>query len=229
MFLSNLNRFLTGIAEFCGVSPSTILRLRMRARTLFLLPRYRYQKNLQLLHDALSHTGFGDRYWISFGLLLGWARDGHPIPWDFRDADFVYATSDHDLFLEQAKPALLAAGFELLRTWTNNSGMITEHVFYRDKARFEFFEMYEDAEGSYYFSYGKHQGSWCEMVCRLPNHGLESIGYLGRIWMKPDNHAEYLERVYGNWRVPRPDHDYAEDDKNICKIEAYDEAAIGTA
>jgi hypothetical protein len=161
-------------------------------------------------------------------LLLGWARDRRPIPWDFRDADFVYAASDRDLFLKDALPQLLAAGFELLREWKNNEGTVTEYVLYKDKAQYEFWEMYEDAVGYYYYSHGEFQGAWREMICRLPRHGVETIHYLGRTWLKPTEHEEYLKSVYGDWWVPRPDYIYVHDDRNVSETHAYEHAVNDT-
>lgn len=222
MIIRALNLFLTRLARLLGVREARIRALRRRARTFFLLPRYRYRRNLRLVNDALGRTRFADRYWITFGLLLGWARDRRPIPWDFRDADFAFADSDQELFPKVAVPALLAAGFELLAERTNNAGVTTEYVFYKDKARFEFWVMFADEEGIHYFNYGERRGIECEMLCRLPAHGVEPIDYLGRTWLKPCSHEEYLARVYGDWRVPKPDYDYAEDDENVVEAYAYD-------
>ena len=80
-------------------------------------------EGLRLLHDVLAPTPFADRFWMWGGLLLGWARDGAPIPGD-ADADFAYAAADDDL-LVATMPLLRAHGFREWFTFRTGTGPAT--------------------------------------------------------------------------------------------------------
>ena len=67
-------------------------------------------RDLRRLHDVLAATGFGGRYAVCGGMLLGWAREGRLLLDDVRDADFVFDAGDAPAFAA-AVPMLARAGF----------------------------------------------------------------------------------------------------------------------
>lgn len=165
----------------------------------------RFQRDLRRLHDVLETTPLAGRYWLRGGLLLGWAREGMVLAHDSKDADFGYLQVDRARLLE-ALPALLNAGFKPGNILRNNAGEATEYRVLRKGAQFEFFEMTEVEEEFEYFLYATDPPT--QVRCRLPRHGLEVISFLDRQWCKPDRHEEQLDVMYGQWRIPDPEHNY---------------------
>ncbi len=173
--------------------------------------RRQFTEDLQLLNDVLAGTAMGHRYWVWGGMLLGWAREGRLIPSDTGDADFFYRAAD-DHHLDDAMPALLAAGFRPWFSFWNNDGERTERVLIRRGALFEFFRL-DDVDGSAerYHLYGTGPGGPCQMVAHLAQQDLESFDFLGRTWLKPVDHEKLFELNYGDWRTPDPGWSYLDD------------------
>jgi hypothetical protein len=89
----------------------------------------------------------------------------------------------------------------------SNTGDPVEYTFTKDGAKFEFFE-HEDAGATVRCRYfGGTWGSvdWVERVSAVPAFRLTPMSFLGRTWLKPDDHDRFLTAVYGPWRVPDPD------------------------
>ncbi len=173
---------------------------------------YKFKKNLKLLNDVLATTELSDKYFLWGGLLLGWAREGRILPWD-TDADFFYSSKDRDKFLISID-CLIQAGFKLKERFINNEGRITEYVFFKDDIKFEFFEFDKQEDTLHYWLYAPDLA--LEMVGILPWNGeMATIYFLGRTWLKPDDHDTFLTANYGDWRTPNPDYDYVEDEKSI--------------
>ncbi len=178
--------------------------------------KHLFRENLLLLHDVLAKTAFSNKYWVTFGLLIGWARERRVLSWDYKDADFAYLTEDRDLFPEVID-ALTGAGFKLGVKFINNAKLITEYRFFKDDAHFEFFEMYPQNDMLHYFTYGFYRGENTEMKCAVPKHYLSKFEFLDRVWLKPADHDSYLTVIYGDWRTPKRNYDYTEDDQNIIE------------
>jgi len=192
------------------VIKNTLKRLRF-------FQRRRYRKNLILLHDVLESTRFAKRFWITNGLLLGWARNRRIIPWDFDDADFGYFPEDRDKFIE-VQANLTDAGFELKTINHKPHDIVHRYVFVKDNTRFEFFEMKKKGTKINYTYLLTRNGIKYKMDCTIPMHGFEEIKFVGRTWLKPDDHELNLTAIYGNWRKPDPGYFYADDDKSIVDI-----------
>ena len=176
----------------------------------------RFQEDLVLLHKVLESTPLAGRYWVIGGLLIGWAREGKVLDHDSHDADFGYLEKDREQFLSAA-PHLIAAGFAPVHRFVSNAGVAVEHRFQRNQAMFDFFEHTDSAAGLSYTSFGylPQQGMRMEILSRLPAYGLAPMSFLGRTWLKPDDHEWYLTSIYGDWTVPNPDYDYKTDDRSI--------------
>lgn len=174
-------------------------------------------RNLRRLHDALEQTPFAGRYWLFCGALLGWAREGRLLAHDFRDVDLAYDAVDHDQFLA-AIPAILAAGFRPAFRYRSNDGTITEHSFFRQGAKFEFFRLTRVDDQYRYHVYGSErddedegEGEQLELVGALPAQPREPIKFLGRTWLKSADHGLELETMYGDWRTPDPGWSFLDD------------------
>lgn len=179
--------------------------------------RSQFEEDLRLLNDTLNQSPLSGRWWVWAGLLLGWAREGRVLGHDIMDADFAYSAADDHLF-EQAVPVLLAAGFRRWFSFRNNRGEITQHVFIRHGASFEFFRMRDvsDTEREY-FVYGTHDGEPIELEARLRRQEMAPFHFLDRIWLKPLDHAAELERNYGTWRRPDPGWSYLDDGAVVAR------------
>jgi hypothetical protein len=189
--------------------------LSILRRVFRLAQERRFTSNLGLLHDTLEGTDFSWRYWIWGGLLLGWAREKRILPHDHPDADFAYFHEDREHFLAVVE-RIIQAGFIPLFKFKNNDGLVTQHSFAKDGVKFEFFEMYRQENGIRYWLYSASEA--VEIMCEVPPHGLEKICFLGKTWLKPDDHEQHLRAVYGNWLEPNPDYDSARDSRSIRKV-----------
>jgi hypothetical protein len=177
-----------------------------------------FEANLRLLHDVLERSPLRGRYWVLGGMLLGWAREGRILSHDSADADFGFLSRDA---LEQAIPGLFAAGFRPLYKWIANSGEPVEWSLQKDSAKFEFFlHVPIDSLLECRF-FGWQHGARHEYASRVPAQELVPFEFLQRTWLKPADHDLYLTTVYGDWRTPRPEHDYTRDDRSIVSSERY--------
>jgi hypothetical protein len=171
-------------------------------------PRRRamFVEDLHLLHDVLAGSGLAGRYWVWSGLLLGWAREGRILPGDL-DADLAYEAGDHERYVS-AVPSLLQVGFRRWFSFRNNEGKVTEEVFVRRGAKFEFYRMPEVGGQREYYLYGIDADGPVQVTARLPRQELAPFEFLGRTWLKALDHEAELEAMYGDWRTPDPTFDY---------------------
>jgi hypothetical protein len=167
----------------------------------------RFEKQLRRLHDAIAETDLDGRYWMWGGLLLGWAREGAILPHDCVDADFAVADEDFG-HLMSAVPSIMKAGFRCDRRFMNNEGDITEVTFIRYGSRFEFFRMFPAGERLKYFMYSKTWSDATELEAYLPAQRRVPFSFIGRTWLKHEDHARELESIYGSWQIPDPGWSY---------------------
>lgn len=171
----------------------------------------RFHEDLRLLHDVLSESELAGHYWVWGGLLLGWAREGQVIVADVGDADFCYAGQDDHRF-EQAVPLLLAAGFRRWFSFRNGAGELPVQSFIRRGSKFDFFRMTEVGDRWWeYYLYGSSDEGPVELVAHLPRQELESFFFLGRTWLKSQDHILELTTNYGDWDTPDPEWSYLDD------------------
>lgn len=170
-----------------------------------------FARDLCRLHDVLSGTDLAGRYWVWSGMLLGWAREGALIAHD-RDADFGLVPEDLSRLL-RATPALRRAGFQPLHQFRNNEGRVTELMFRRHRAMFDFCVL-EPVDGMLrYYVYGWLPEDLIEVEAQLPNQELVTFDFLGRTWLRHADYERELEMMYGDWRTPQRDWDCVHDDK----------------
>jgi hypothetical protein len=182
-----------------------------------------FSRNLVLLFDALERAGMARRYWVSGGLLLGWARDGKVMAHDASDADFGILESDRAALLG-AIPELVEAGFEPTYRYTRNDGVAAQYRFMKDGANFEFFVHVPSGDRLRTWFFGEvRRGTdqWVQFVSEVPAGEFAPMPFLGREWRKPSDHERYLTAIYGDWRVPRPDYDFRTDDRSVVEVEPW--------
>jgi hypothetical protein len=179
------------------------------------------EQNLRLLHDVLQDGPLADRYWVIGGLLLGWAREGRMLWHEPQDGDFAYFREDRQKLLASV-PRLIDAGFNVDRRLSNNQGDPAAYILEKDWASFEFFENERRDGVVRSWSFGsrvRHNETVpIEIVCQVPAFDLAPMEFLGRTWRKPDDHAAYLNAVYGDWKTPNFDFDYVRDDPSIVDV-----------
>ncbi|HEY1520553.1 MAG TPA: hypothetical protein VGF91_29275 [Solirubrobacteraceae bacterium] len=169
--------------------------------------RARLTASLQLLNDVLAHSPIAGRYWVTGGLLLGWAREGAILGHDCDDVDFYYRADDTDRLLASF-PLLEDAGFRLSLRFPGAYGDATEYSFRRDGAKFEFFRAELAGSELSYWNYGFAPTGPVANEARIPAQPLEQFYFLGRSWLKARNHDAEMTAMYGDWRTPDPDFDY---------------------
>ena len=152
-------------------------------------------------------------YTVDAGTLLGLCRDGDLIPWD-DDLDLMLPASAIPA-LRKTFGAIRRRGWQVSRLYPME---IDSPVWrYGDprvlKIRRRFLGLVGPGSTvlDISFTYREQDHYWWEMakrVCRIPAHYLDATDYLefgGRKLRVPSNREEYLERIYGDWRQPRPD------------------------
>jgi glycosyltransferase involved in cell wall biosynthesis len=161
-----------------------------------------FADNLRLLNDVFQETPLHGHYWLAFGVLLGYRREGALLPHD-PDVDFGILERNEQCFLDSVD-SILAAGFQRSYRWTNSVGRVTEYCFMKDGAKFEFFVHFQDISAGklrwYIFEPARrleHQGEHAE-------HGFQEIQFLDRSWHAPDDIDRYLSEMYGDWQTPNP-------------------------
>jgi hypothetical protein len=166
-----------------------------------------FAEDLRYLHDTLERTELKGRYWVWSGLLLGWAREGAILAHDSMDADFAVDDRDFHL-LAKAVPTLLEAGFTTNRCFVNNEGIITELTFNRHGTHFDFFRMFPQGDNLRYFMYSIKWSEILEYEACLPKQEKVPFSFIGRTWLKQEDHERELQAMYGSWQIPDPNWSY---------------------
>lgn len=165
-------------------------------------------EDLHLLNDVLARSALAGRWWIFGGMLLGWARDGDLIPGDLDDFDFAFAEDDVDRF-RSALLDLVKAGFVPRYRYPSVLEPLTALTVVRHGTKFEFYKMEHDGTDHYKVaSYGHLDGVTVRNTHSHPRQPLVPIDFLGRLWLKSEDHDAELTHEYHDWRTPDPDWDY---------------------
>lgn len=203
------------------------VRQTVRSFVVARVRRERFEKNLILLHDILARTAMHERYWVIGGLLLGWAREGRVLLHDSNDADFGFFEQDRDTFLE-ALPTLLANGFEPFARYVDNRGIAVEYSFRKDGARFDFFQheqVDENLRYTYFSASPTEDRRPIELIGQVPRYQLGLMDFLGRTWLKPEDHESFLTAEYGDWRTSNPRFDHRRDSPSVTQIHWWSNAS----
>lgn len=182
-----------------------------------------FARDLRRLHDVLADTDLAGHYWVTFGLLVGWAREGRLLQHDLGDADFGVRL-EHVPLLEAAVPALRQAGFRPYAPELANDGRVTDMDFYRSRrwpfARFDF-KIFDRVDGQLrYFNHSWNPDRPVEVDCRIPEQELIPVQFVGRTWLRSADADLELTAIYGDWRRPRPDWDSLRDERSAfcCQV-----------
>jgi hypothetical protein len=164
----------------------------------------KFIQNLCLLHDTLDDTELAGRYWLSSGLLLGWARNGKPLKNDMRDADIYFLSDDLPSFA-RAIPSIIDAGFEPSRRLLTNDGRTMVYQFILDGSTFDFAVMEQGDGYLHYYSFrAPFGGTHVQVLDSIPDQPLEPFEFVGRTWLKHIDHDAELTAMYGDWRIDDP-------------------------
>ncbi|MGB9111572.1 MAG: hypothetical protein WCF24_02470 [Acidimicrobiales bacterium] len=163
--------------------------------------RFVFERNLRKLNDLFVRRGVDDRFWLSGGLLLGWARQGGILPNDYKDADFGLRSDDCGIFCALV-PDLIAGGFLPFRRFRDNDGRTTLWSFWKDGSQFDFIEYRTEEASRWFTGYFDFDGASWQVIGKVPDGPLERISFLGRWWWKPGDHQAELAALYGDWEVP---------------------------
>ncbi|MHB1553083.1 MAG: hypothetical protein ACYCSX_12400 [Acidimicrobiales bacterium] len=155
----------------------------------------------QRLNDTLATSPLDGRWWIWGGMVLGWAREGHVLPFDDMDLDLAVLARDWPL-LEASVTLIEEAGFRGVRRFRNHRGEVTELTFLRHGARFEFFKLWDADDALCYAVYGVFDGTAQAVERTIPRQEWDTFEFLGRTWRKSRDHEGELEHLYGDWRTP---------------------------
>lgn len=157
----------------------------------------------ELISEITAHTGIS--LFLSYGCLLGAARDGTVIPHDFDiDLGFVVASGDSSKILvaaDQLIEFLIAKGFFI----TPQSNGHFKAAYYEEEfpIDIEFFAAWSD-ESRFYHYFSVRGISISSKI--LP---LGSIELSGIPFPAPNDPEALLEEIYGkNWRIPDPSFSY---------------------
>ena len=184
-----------------------------------------FEDDLRYMHDVLGVTQLSGHYWVCGGMLLGWAREGSILAHDSLDADFGVVDEDFQR-LVSAVPELVRAGFKAHRRFMNNDGDITELTFMRHGACFEFFRFYPRAGNLRYFVYADGPDGAVEAQGSVPDQPIVPFDFVGRSWLKHEDHDLELRANYGNWEVVDKEwsymDDHALDDRCVWKHPDFD-------
>lgn len=166
------------------------------------------ERRLQRVHDLLSATPIAGRYWISCGVLLGWAREERLLANDALDVDFHYLDED-SARLEESLPTLVAAGFRIAWRFPNFNAdtVATQWTLMQGNSKFDFFRIENLGDRFRRYGYGgldSDESGPTENELALPPQALEEFHFLGRYWLKPANHDVELTALYGDWLTPDP-------------------------
>lgn len=177
--------------------------------------------------DLLNQTPIN--YHVVYGTLLGLARDGDLIPWDI-DIDVMIGRGDVEEF-RQLFGKYRSRGWRVRDKYPVNydyaawnrgdvSSIMFKRPLLRDLAHppilrtgrkiMDVYVRYPDGDCEAWDTF--------DMVSRAPKRffeGYETIEYGGRRVHVPQHHREYLELVYGNWKVRNPDYDAKREDGTL--------------
>lgn len=160
-------------------------------------------RGMHRLHDVLSQSPLHNKYWVAFGALLGWAREGALLKHD-PDIDFLFWQEDLPLFLESVE-LLKRAGFKPSVCWSNCARQVTEYCLKYKGVQFEFFVANRANGNTRCTFYGGNISGGVpvsESIFETPGCGLDEFEFYGRTWQKPANHEQYLTAMYGDWKTP---------------------------
>ena len=200
-YLGNIHVvYLRTISTISEDSPHWILKTTqiqkqniMKLIDLFSSRQKRLMEGAFKLHEVLQCSPLRGRHWICGGALLGWAREGSLLKHD-PDIDFHFWEEDRESFLKGSE-MLKQSGFKPEFCWRNTDNHITEYVLSYRHVRFEFFEATKVNGNTRWTAYGSNARraiDGVQLLCETPGQELGEFEFLGKKWLKPQDHIKYL-------------------------------------
>ena len=199
------NKLLYGIIHRTIGTWVSQLHLKKRIRKM----KINGNKVIKDLHALLSTQD--TVFFVDFGTLLGFVREGKPIDWDY-DIDFGICLSDKYTW-NNLKTAMEAKGYSLVHEF-QYCGMVTEQTYLCEGINVDFFAHFAfDNYSEYYVYYREKNAEYIDktyMSARksrtvLINSHIKHKVQMGIVNV-PNDYEKYLEEVYGtDWRTPIKD------------------------
>lgn len=145
-------------------------------------------RNLAALSDALDEIGLA--HYLSGGALLGAARDGDFIPWDW-DAEFSVRTEEALPLLDRMVGAIASAGLEVIDVDRSHENL--KVLAEREGSKFEIRGYHRDGKSRLRRDF-RTQDRFFRETTRVELRGrtYDCLGPIG----------DYLLDRYGDWRTP---------------------------
>lgn len=161
------------------------------------------------IDNAFQHSGI--TFFVDFGTLLGFVREGKLLSWDY-DIDFGVQLTESYTW-EDLESLLNQHDFYLLKQF-RYKGTITEQTYHREDIYIDFFNHFSDKNNSYYYVYFKKNNyeyddenllhARVTYTRKIQNNKL--LEFDGGKVHVPENPEDYLEDVYGaDWITPKKD------------------------
>lgn len=180
------------------------------------------EKARELLLDVVDvFEAAGIDYMLDSGTLLGIMREGDLIQWD-NDIDITIPVRELPKLLGVLKVFRSHRRWISMRRFTHAYHHWTERdvraikirsrrmLFFKGRIACDLYIKYPAADAYYWSS--------MRMVCQADRRFFdrhETVEYRGRRVKIPADAAEYLEKIYGNWRKPDPSYNPTTDDGTI--------------
>lgn len=175
----------------------------------------------------------GATFFLGNGSLLGIARDGMLIQWDY-DIDYGIFIDESFSWLDLEK-LLTEIGFKKYKEFYFEGKLLTEQTYIRNNIHIDFFRHFHNDDETLFYSYyttdGQDYVSNNEQSVRTFNTvkvtGAKIINVGENQFHVPKEYEEYLSGLYTpSWRIPNPNWvagsgpacHILEDKRGFCKV-----------
>lgn len=199
------NRFLYGIIHRTIGAWVNHRHLKKRIRVM----KSSSEKVIKDIHALLSSQNVV--FFVDFGTLLGFVREGKPIDWDY-DIDFGLCLSDKYTW-NDLKTSMEAKGYALVHEH-QYCGLVTEQTYFCEGINVDFFCHFGFDDYSEYYVYYRDKNKEYKDKTYMSARKSRTVFIDSSIEYKvnmgivnvPNDYERYLEEVYGSdWRTPIKD------------------------
>ena len=149
-------------------------------------------------------------FFVDFGTLLGFIRDGKPLSWDY-DIDYGICLSE-SFNWDDLRQIMNSHGFRLIKQFSYHS-VVTEQTYRRNNIFVDFFSHFTEGDYSYYYIYYPEKDYQYEDKNHLHTRMTKTVrisdsrhyDVKGGSIHVPIEYESYLADVYGDdWKIPNP-------------------------
>lgn len=154
-------------------------------------------ESMDLLHSIFKKNSIN--YWLFAGTLLGFIRDGRPIPGD-PDVDLGFWKAD----LELIERLVIKAGLVKIHEFSFD-GVIYEQRYEFKGVGIDFFYFNKEAGLEYTYQFNRKIASFYPVKEVHYNNEFSSIvekNFSGHTFNIPTQYEAILENTYGEWKTP---------------------------